>query len=105
MSKQTDEQLTSEIKELSRDALIHWANGTTSMTDLNFTLTVLVELTCTIFERQVPVDQLAKARTMVVGALDESIKHAKETEERSQLDELEESAKVSQKKTDKSSMN
>jgi hypothetical protein len=105
MSKPTDNQLQDEIKELSRDALIHWANGTTSMVDLNFTLTVLIELTCTIFERQVPVDQLDKARAMVVGALDGSIKHAKETEEYSQADELEESAKVSQKKTDKSSMN
>jgi hypothetical protein len=105
MSKPTDEQLTDEIKELARDALIHWANGTTSMVDLNFTLTVLVELTCTIFERQVPVDQLDKARTMVVGALDGSIKHARETEEYSQADELKESAKVSEKKTDKSSMN
>lgn len=105
MSKPTDEQLTDEIKELARDALIHWANGTTSMVDLNFTLTVLVELTCTIFERQVPVDQLDKARAMVVGALDGSIKHARETEEYSQADELQESAKVSEKKTDKSSMN
>ena len=75
------------------------------MVDLNFTLTVLVELTCTIFERQVPVDQLDKARAMVVGALDGSIKHARETEEYSQADELQESAKVSEKKTDKSSMN
>lgn len=105
MSKPTDEQLIEELKELSRDALIHWANGTTSMVDLNFTLTVLVELTCTIFERQVPVDQLDKARAMVVGALDGSIKHARETEEYSQADELQESAKVSEKKTDKSSMN
>jgi hypothetical protein len=105
MSKPTDEQLVEEIKELSRDALIHWANGTTSMVDLNFTLTVLVELTCTIFERQVPVDQLDKARAMVVGALDGSIQHARETEGHSQSDELQESAKVSEKKTDKSSMN
>ena len=70
-------QLVEETKETSRTALLYWVNSTSGLFGLNHTVTTLVEMVATIVEHQVPLDQLDRARDVIVDVLDDAVADAK----------------------------
>lgn len=80
-------QLLEETKETSRTALLYWVNTTTGMFGLNHTLTTLVEMLSTIVEHQVPLNQIDKARDVIVSVIDDSVADAKASEKANQSGE------------------
>lgn len=72
--------LVAETKETSRTALLYWANSTTGLFGLNHTVTTLIEMVSTILEYQVPLDQLDRARDVLVDVLDDAVADAKAKE-------------------------
>lgn len=73
-------QLVEETKETSRTALLYWVNATSGLFGLNHTLTTLVEMIATIVEHQVPLEQLDRARQVIVDVLDDAVADAKAKE-------------------------
>lgn len=72
--------LVAETKETSRTALLYWVNSTTGLFGLNHTVTTLIEMVSTILEYQVPLDQLDRARDVMVDVLDDAVADAKAKE-------------------------
>ena len=72
--------LVAETKETSRTALLYWVNSTTGLFGLNHTVTTLVEMVSTIVEYQVPLDQIDRARDVIVDVIDDAVSDAKAKE-------------------------
>jgi hypothetical protein len=93
----SDEELENYYKEASLDALLYWTNTSISHIGSNATLTLLTEMLATCIEHLVPHDQVDRAEDVVFHVLEQSFALVRDSQE--------DSAKVSQKKSDKSDMN
>ena len=89
----TDEELVEYYRESAMDGLLYWMNCTTQVAGANTALTILTEMLATAIEQLVPAEQATKAEDVIFGALDDAFTIVKS------------SAKVSEKKSDKSDMN
>jgi hypothetical protein len=89
----TDEDLREYYKESAMDGLLYWMNCTTQVAGANTALTILTEMLATAIEQLVPPDQVTRAEDVIFGALDDAFTVVKN------------SAKVSEKSSDKGNMN
>ena len=80
-------KLVEETKETSRTALLYWVNSTTGLFSLNHTLTTLVEMISTIMEHQVPLDQIDRARDVIVDVIDDAVADARAKEAANSTDQ------------------
>ena len=92
----SDEELENYYKEASLDTLLYWTNTSISHIGSNATLTLLTEMLATCIEHLVPPNQVDRAEDVVFHVLEQSFELVRGSED---------SAKVSQKKSDKSDMN
>ena len=98
----SDADLENYYKEAALDALLYWTNTSVSHIGSNATLTLLTEMLATSIEHLVPADQVDRAEDVIFHVLEQSFALVRDgSEEPADKN----SAKVNQKKSDKSDMN